>query len=331
VLLLNDYGMALAWRLYKDGVYPGNHLWGCVELAARGYDVVLPEPPGRSGIRGRVTLDWYPVLAAVRRLGRDDIVFCPHNVLVWTPLARLLRLARCAVVGMLFAREPLPFARGYAALVAHTPVAAAHARARHRGIRCEHLSWGMDLDFFHAQEWEPEWLLSCGKTFRDFAVLADALWDIPVPTRVIHPDPAALPAMPAPVRVESSGTLGEGIYAALSGHYYRYALATLLTIQPDPRNRHSIGLTNVLESMACARPVIATETSAMASEIRLEARGAGRYVAPGDAGSLRAALRRVRDDPEEARAQGLRGRELCEQFFHIDRFADDLHALFDSL
>jgi glycosyltransferase involved in cell wall biosynthesis len=137
--------------------------------------------------------------------------------------------------------------------------------------------------------------------------------------------------MPAPVGVESSGTLGEGIYAALSGHYYRYALATLLTIQPDPRNRHSIGLTNVLESMACARPVIATETSAMASEIRLEARGAGRYVAPGDAGSLRAALRRVRDDPEEARAQGLRGRELCEQFFHIDRFADDLHALFDSL
>jgi glycosyltransferase involved in cell wall biosynthesis len=331
IVFVGDYGQAAAWRLWKDGVYPGNHLWGCIELAAMGYEVLMLEPvPGR-GLRKRLKNDWFPTLAAVRDLKHDDIVYCSHNVLLWTPLLKALSLVKCRIVGLLYAREPLPLADRYDAIVAHTPFALQNASHKHPRVRCAHISWGMDLDFFGAYAYDPRWMLSCGKTFRDFPVLASAFAGCEVPVRLVHPRPDSLPDMPPSVQVESATDIGEGIYAPLVHHYYRYASATLLTITPDPTNRHCIGLTNVFESMACGRPVIATRTSAMTSEVDLADRRVGVFVDPADAGQVRAAAERLHRDRDESRVLGLNGRRLCEEYFNIDRYADDLHRLFEQL
>jgi glycosyltransferase involved in cell wall biosynthesis len=331
IVFVSDYGQAGAWRLWKDGVYPGNHLWGCIELAIMGYEVFLPEPALGHGLRKRLKNDWFPTLSAVRNLRHDDIVFCSHNVLVWTPLLKALSLVKCRIVGFLYAREPLPLAHRYDAIIAETPVALENAVHKYPRVRCQHISIGMDLDFFEAYPYEPRWMLSCGKTFRDFTVLADAFEDSDVPVTLLHPQPASLPDMPRSVQEVSAIEIGEGIYAPLVHHYYRYASATLISITPDPTNRHSVGLTNVFESMATGRPFIATRTSAMTSEIDLASQPIGAWVEPADAGQLRAAAERLHRDPEEGQVLGLNGRRLSEEYFNIDRYADDLHQLFEKL
>jgi glycosyltransferase involved in cell wall biosynthesis len=331
IVFVSDYGQAAAWRLWKDGVYPGNHLWGCIELAIMGYEVLLPETASGHGIRKRLKNDWFPTLAAVRELRRDDIVFCSHNVLLWSPLFKALSLVKCKIVGFLYGREPLPLANRYDAIIAETPVALENAAHKYPRVRSEHISIGMDLDFFEMYPHDPRWMLSCGKTFRDFAVLADAFTDSDVPVKLLHPEPSSLPDMPTSVEVVSVADIGEGIYAPLAHHFYRYASATLITMTPDPTNRHCIGLTNVFESMASGRPFIATRTSAMTSEIDLASQPIGIFVDPADAGQLRAAAERLHRDPEDGLSLGRNGRRLCEDYFNVDRYANDLHRLFEDL
>jgi glycosyltransferase involved in cell wall biosynthesis len=323
--------MARAFQLWKEGVYPGHHLWGCLELALMGYEVLIPEPATGGGIVKRLKNDWLPALVAIHRLKADDIVYCGHNILLWTPLFKALKTVKCKIVGLLFAREPLLFKNLYDGVIAHTPVARENFAANSRKIPCTHISWGMDLDFFNFYPYDPRWILSCGKTFRDFDVIAEASCNLATNVMIMHPSPNMVPSMPLNVKIESAGLLGEGIYAPLVHYYYRHSSATLLTLRSDPKQRHSIGLTNLFESMASGRPVIVTRTSALTSEIDVEKSGIGLYVNPGDAPSLRNAMMRLVGNPDEARGMGLRGRELCEQYYNIDRFANDLHGFFEKL
>lgn len=331
ILYVNSYGMAKAWRLWKEGVYPGNHLWGCIELAMMGYEVLIPEPASGKGVFKRLKNDWTPALIALHSLKSDDIVYCGHNILLWTPFLKALKAIKCKVVGLLFAREPLLFGSLYDGIIAHTPVAKEITAVRWPKVLCSHISWGMDMDFFTAYSYDPQWMLSCGKTFRDFNVIAEAFRGLSEDAVIIHPSPNTLSDMPTNVNVESARSIGEAVYVPLVHYYYRYSKATLLTLMSDPIQRHSMGLTNLFESMSCGRPVIVTRTSALTSEIDVEKSGIGLYVNPGDVSSLRTAVIRLTQNPEEAKEMGLRGRKLCEQYYNIDRFAQDLHLFFEKL
>lgn len=332
VVFICPYGQAQAWRMWKEGVFPGNHLWGCLELAIMGYEVILPEPVNFRGHRDRLAFDWYPVLRVIRELDQDDIVYCAHNLLLWTPLLKMLSLVKCHAVGLLYAREPIILPRQYSAIIAHTPEAQLSAKERFPEVRVKHISWGMDLDFFVHYPYEPLWALSCGKTFRDFDVIAGAFNEIDdLDLRLLHPKPTDLPQMPTSVHVESASAFGQDVYLHLAHDYYRGASATLVTTGPDPKNRHSVGLTNVLESMVCGRPVIATRTGVLQSEIDIEACGVGKFVEPGNAHQLASVVKALAESKEDAESYGLRGRLLCEQHFNIDRYASELHDLFEEL
>jgi hypothetical protein len=324
--------MALAYRLWAVGEYAGHHLWGCLELARAGYEVLLPEPPPDGSRFKRLLTDHHAARAA-RRLSRDDIVYCGHNVLLWTPLLKLVRAARCRTVGLLFAQEPMLLAKTYDAVIGMTPVAYDHAaRIAPRAARA-HLGWGVELATYPVHPYEPAFGLSCGKTYRDYEVVRRAFRDLPdVSLNLICPKSADLASMPPNVRVVTGGKSdGSVSYAELRDTYYRRAAFSLITITPDPTERRAIGFTNLLEAMALARPVIVTRTGALLREIDVEREGIGLYVEPGDADGLRAAVRRLVADPAEAAAMGLRGRALCERRYTIDRYARDLHALFSRL
>jgi hypothetical protein len=331
VLYVNSYGMALAYRLWAAGEYAGHHLWGCLELARTGYEILLPEPPP-DGSRFKRLLTDDRAARVARHLSRDDIVYCGHNVLLWTPLLKLVRQVRCRTVGLLFAQEPMLLAKTYDGVVGMTPAAYEHAgRIAPRAARA-HLGWGVELETYPVHPYEPAFGLSCGKTYRDYDVVRRAFTGLDVPLNLICPKTADLASMPPNVRVVTGGKSdGSVSYAELRDTYYRQAAFSLITIVPDPTERRAIGFTNLLEAMALARPVIMTRTGALLREIDVEREGIGLYVEPGDADSLRAAVRRIIDDPAEAAAMGARGRALCEARYRIGRYASDLHALFARL
>ena len=331
VLYVNSYGMAKAFRLWDKGVYPGHHLWGCLELALQGYEVLIPEPTKTTGLRKRFANDLKAAKIAFSHLSSNDVVYCGHNVLFWVPLLKAVKAIGCKVVGLLFAGEPLPFAAAYDGIVAHTPVAQTHAESLAPRTPCRHISWGIDLRFFHHYPYQPRFALSCGKTFRDFEVISQAWLKLSLPLTIVHPDPRSLHRMPEAVTLVSASGLGQEIYVPLIEEYYRYASVSLLTLMPDCSSRHAIGITNLFESMASGRPVIVSRTSALTSEIDIELAGVGMYVDPSDADSLRKAVLWLHSHPAEASEMGARGRQLCENHYNMRRFGHDLFSFLEEL
>jgi glycosyltransferase involved in cell wall biosynthesis len=82
----------------------------------------------------------------------------------------------------------------------------------------------------------------------------------------------------------------------------------------------------LIEAMSYARPVIASAAGGIVDIVR-DGRN-GLLLPPGDAPALTAAIERLMDDPERARAMGLAGREDVEADFSWDVIADRLAAIY---
>jgi starch synthase len=102
-------------------------------------------------------------------------------------------------------------------------------------------------------------------------------------------------------------------------------------LQNDPAEFTAVGFTELVEVLAMARPVIMTRTGALPTEIDVEKCGCGILVPPDNPQALADAIETLANDPARAEAMGLKGRELAERYYNIDRYANDLHKFFESL
>lgn len=336
VLYVNSYGMAPAWRSIQQGLYPGHHLWGCLELVQMGYEVAMPEEPHRATRFFNYRRQDFRLLRSVNNwLGRDGIVYSGHTILFWIPLLHQLQLRRGPIVSMFYARaENLPFSNSYRGLLALTPAGKSRAQSLAPRARVAQLGWGVDLSFFPELDYQPEWFLSCGKTRRDFATLAAAA--AAAPAAAIHVINSQLPAdirWPANVKRFTDRQLDWQTvsYQELFHNHYSGCAAALIVLQADPGERFAVGTTQILEAMALARPVIVTRTGALPGEIDVEQAGCGLFVPPNDPAALAAAIQYIAADPARAAAMGQAGRRLCEARYNIGRYARDLHEFFESL
>lgn len=90
------------------------------------------------------------------------------------------------------------------------------------------------------------------------------------------------------------------------------------------------GLPNVvLEAMACARPVVASDISAVGCAVNDGATGL--LVPPGDASALADALKRLADAPELRERLGRGGRERVERDYEVGRCTERLYQLLSSV
>lgn len=334
VFYLNSYGMAQGWRTLDDP-NPSQHLWGCIELARKGYEIAMPEEPVRGRFFNYRRQDLRHLAFIRNWLGKDGVVYSAHTILFWTPLLARLRILRCPVVTLLYAAgENLRFARGYAGVIAMTPAAERRARQLAPGSKIVHLGWGVDLPLYPSPTYDPKWFLCCGKTRRDFRTLIAAAGLHPAPIRIINtglsPD-ATWPANIEVLRSTQADNWEAVTFLDLVRTHYTGCAAALILLEPDPDERYAAGFTQLLEAMALGRPVIVTRTGAIAAEIDVEKEGCGLFVPPGDAKALAIAMRTISQDPARAEAMGQAGRRLCERRYDIERYAADLHAFFEKL
>jgi glycosyltransferase involved in cell wall biosynthesis len=91
-----------------------------------------------------------------------------------------------------------------------------------------------------------------------------------------------------------------------------------------PSYGEPFGMT-ALEAMACARPVVATNTGGLR---HLVPDGGGIKVAPGDAAALAAALRKLLVDPGLRRAMGEHNRRVVEERYAWGRVGDRLESVY---
>jgi glycosyltransferase involved in cell wall biosynthesis len=346
IAFMNNYDTLRHERQWREAPdrYPSHHLWGVPHLRRLGYAVeILPyaDDDTRRTFGGHVGLlgDSVQQRLVLRNRRSLDLVYSGHqNSALGLAAMRRLGLFDVPLVGVLhrsyapglksraFVRTVLA---GYDRLLVFSDGV---RRAIHAdfGLPLDRLSvidWGMDL---RAADWTPPdpasgagaFVLSVGKTFRDFPTMIAGHRATGVPLRAIGwssvDDPRG-ERLPPWIAVEGTAVPWPDL-----APLYRACLAVAIPVDPAraraPAN--TCGLTSLLDAMAFGRAVIMTRVNGQAVDV--EAEGIGLHVEPGDAEGWAAAVARLRDDPAATAAMGRRARRLAETRFNIDRFGRTL-------
>ncbi len=333
ILFVNSYGGRRLWESIKAGDAPPHHLWGCIDLVGLGYEVMIAEPLKHLDWRRGVFPHDLPLLRAMRHwLGADGILFCAHTLLYWIMLLKRLEIVKSKVVSLIYAGEELDFATGHDAILALTPAAFRNASRIAPRVRCINLGWGVDAEYFPKLAYDPKWHLSCGRTHRDFFVLADALRREELSCRIISPELPREIIWPGYAKTITGGQADDTVsYSVLLHEYYKNAAAGLVVLKKDELMKTAVGFTSTIECMAMARPSIVSRTGALPEAVDVEALGCGIFVDAGDSRQLAEAMKYIISNPSVAEEMGKRGRYYAETRYSISAFAAKLHDTFEHI
>jgi glycosyltransferase involved in cell wall biosynthesis len=337
VLLLNNYPMADAMRGWRDGAYPGHHLWGAAGLREHGFDVVIPPWAGipriAAFLKPRVPVEWGDCdqqLRAALRLDCDVIYSACQYASGLLARLRTRGLLRKPVVALvhhaLGTDEPT---RAFVAGHTRLPCLSGRVRDQLRGTfavpeeRARLLDWGPELRFYDALPDGPPdapgaLVVSAGKSFRDHDTLATAAAEEGIATLVVGTAPARAPASPF-VRVNA---VGEGCPNVPYPEVLRLCRAARVLAIPLLDTSGLAGLTSLLDALALGKPVVMTRNPWV--DLDVAAEGIGLWVDPGDVAGWRRALRELSSDEARCREMGARARALAEKRYNLDAFTAQL-------
>ena len=187
-----------------------------------------------------------------------------------------------------------------------------------------YLPFGVDADFFkpgdQSTDFEEDLVVSVGNDRdRDFPTLVKA-------AGIVN---RRSPRMRLELATRQPVILPEGL-----GHRHndlthrellrKYQHCAVVAVPTRP-NLHVSGITAILEAMACAKPVVATDTPGIREYVQNHENGI--IVPPGDPEKMARAISGILDDPERGRELGLRGRRVVESNFNTRGMAERLAAL----
>jgi len=332
-------------------------LFGLDELASSGFSVGHNLDPSqcRSGpartsawacdrivrLAGGYSGDFAGVLACRSALSRADAVFSTDDT-VGIPAA-LLHHARLVGTPIVYAAIGLPerlerlrsgLARhAFRSAFRHVHAVVAYGAGEADALRAwlgpggpevRHVPFGVDTGYFGPDPSErPDVdVVSMGMDpRRDFGLLLELArrqprWSFRVVAS--HGLAGALADAPANVQVELDIP-----FAAVRDRLRRGRVVVL----PVLENSYTGATTTLLQAMACGKPVVVSETAAIARGYELEDGVNCRLVPPGDAGALERAVASLLADRYLAAALGLRARETAERSLGWDRFTDTVREL----
>ncbi len=299
VYFANNYPVRVALQAWREGTYPGQHLWGTMALEAAGYEVVYSHFGGQQSALERVSR-W--MRGRVGNLAQEAEALRSHADVLYVADPRSLHL--------------LPQRRFVAPIVAivHPTVPSEHrltykAVGRYREVLCHSrhvyeevlripgrsasntslLPWGPDLLFpGYATYEDGGFVVAVGKTGRDYPVLREATQREGIPLRV-H---------------EGS----QRPYVELLPDLQHAAVIAIPLQDPFAMN----GLTELNDALALRKPVVMTR-SPTALDVDIEAIGCGIWVDVGDVDGWRRALSQLMSDAALRERMGAAGRQFAEQ------------------
>ena len=349
VCALNNYSLEQMWERARSGAMPSQHVWGVDALAARGHVVQFApfHEPGdgnrleRLGRRARGLLGHLDQEAyALPRLRRLDAVYCADQM---------------GLSGLAMIRAVLPRARFIS--VVHHPVGHAARRAalaRHDALVClspaiqaeleralsptrtrpriVHLPWGPDLASpLYRPAGDANGVVSVGKSNRDLGTLTQALARTGAPGVVYDLDRRLRETPNDGVRLVHPGE-SAGVDPNSPGGYLparaiaETAAASIVAIPVLDPGRLT-GLTEAVDALAMAKPIVATRSPYFPFDI--EAIGCGIWVDPGDLDGWVRALAQLAGDPGARAEMGAAGRRFAEREWNYDAFCRGLSELIE--
>jgi glycosyltransferase involved in cell wall biosynthesis len=194
--------------------------------------------------------------------------------------------------------------------------------------RAQFISDKVDHQFFlpAGELTSGAYVLSVGREQRDYETLIEAVRPLRIPC-VIVPGSTwsrrTLPALSLPGHVE----LRHGLtYPELRALYHG---ARVVVVPVRPATDYAAGVNGVLEAMACARPVIVSDTPGLSGYVTDGVDG--RHVRPGDAVALRSAIEELWEDGARAEQLAVAGRRTVERERTIEHFVARVSDTIDAV
>lgn len=337
VLLVNNYDMEVQQAGWQSGQNGSHHLWGLVELEQHGFSTaILPyrRVGWLSDLRPQRWGDGDQELRVLARWNYDILYAAASPPVMGLCFLRALGLFPKPIVCLIHhplpgGRQPALYVRGMDRIICLSRYVAAQTIDcfPEAASKVQVLQWGWDLSFQPSCPPGGSYILSVGKTLRDYDTLCQALREVPVSAKIIASADSA-PKVELPPNVElHTGGYASNIYRESELRpYYEGALAVAV---PLANVKMLTGLTSLLEAMACGKPVVVTRNCCL--DIDVEGLGCGLWAEPEDAQSWVRALRFLLEHPREAKEMGERGRSICESSYNITRFGQQLASVMNSL
>jgi glycosyltransferase involved in cell wall biosynthesis len=169
--------------------------------------------------------------------------------------------------------------------------------------------FGVDPDFWHPREGSREGVIVVGNDrHRDHPTAIRAAQGASARLTMVTSIPVPVPQVP---------------YYSHRELRQAYADHAVVAVATTPNN-HASGVTNLLEAMACGRPVVATRGGGLEHYVTPQT---GILVDPGDDAAMAEAIRSLLADPARAAAMGAAGRAAVETQFCTSRMSADLAQL----
>ena len=357
VLFINNYPMDQAWEAWKNGEYPGNHLWGITDLSKYGIDVdILPHQKYAilNKIGRRLKLGDYLdqqlriFLKILLNWHQYDLIYsaCETNTF-FLALMRYLGIFRRPIVAIMHCplRNSLKhriFIKGHDRLLCLTSRIKRRLAEEFDQIedKLELLEWAVDLSFYqdqaksHALRSEDSFIISAGKTNRDYNTIAKAFSEINYPLRIYCSETSALSishlTSNVHVRYEKSTETPLPFKELLVEYKAAYAVAIPLELPQEYADFIPlIGLTSLLEAMVMGKAVVITRNMELGIDVEKE--GVGIWVEPGDVEGWRQAVGQLLTHPQETLEMGRRGYDLCKSRYDSEIFSSRLAKTLKSV
>ncbi|MEQ8970044.1 MAG: glycosyltransferase family 4 protein [Coleofasciculus sp. C1-SOL-03] len=359
ILFISSAAMDEAWQKWEQHNYPGHRLFGATELPKYGIDIdILPHEKYTKlkQISNQIKIlgDLDQQLRILFQQSDYDLVYSGHdiNIALLTFLRRfgLYRKPIVAIMHRSFKHNLWSriyvdlFIKGKDRLICLSSV----IRDRLRdwfGIpesKLVVLELGVDLAFYDLKQKDvqveqnlspdnqSQFILSLGKTYRDYNTLIQAFAHIHYPLKIYCSANSASTVANIPANVKlnydptdpaNSAVLS---FEQLVNEYTKaYAVAIPLDIPPERTDSVTLtGCMSLIEAMAMGKAVVMTRNRQFSLDVEKE--GIGIYVEPGDARGWQKAISYLLDNPQETQEMGQRGRRLCETQYNLDYFGSKL-------
>ncbi len=345
---LNNYPIQKMWELARTRSIPRQHVWGVDALLRAGHVVEFApfHEPGERNLLDRLSTRARRLLGhldqeayAIGRMRRTDVLYCADQT---------------GLAGIALTRRVLPRTRLVSVVhhPIHNPVRQA-AAARHDILVClsaaladglerdlsrrratiTQLPWGPDLACpLYQPQGEGNGVVSAGKSNRDLPTIAQALARTGA-AGVVYDLERQIPAPPsAAVRLVHPGGTGgvdpDSPGGYLAGHVISDIAAAAVVAVPVHDPERLTGLTEVVDALALAKPIVATRSPYFPFDI--EAIGCGIWIEPADVEGWTGAIARLMSDADTRREMGDAGRRFAEREWNYETFCAGLTELVGS-
>jgi glycosyltransferase involved in cell wall biosynthesis len=344
VLFANNYDMARARAGWRVGTYPSHHLFGTAELGAL-FDVV-DLPYGDEDLWGRITRrtrgrlgDVGQQVAAVRRR-------CSGSVVYGAAAHELRSLAALRAAGLF----PDPIVGVFHGVPSHGPFSRSvlhgfdWAIAMSQYTRQRLLSAGMPPERITVPGWGPDLafpgfepvgvvardapVVATGKTGRDMPTLLEALRATGLPGRIYCDRMELEGRVRIPTHVEllpssapNSSPSGPLTYAHTLADLRSAAVVAIPLLELQPLH----GLTEVVDALACGRPMILTRAPYF--DFDIEEIGCGWWVERGDVSGWSERLSTAMADRDRLDEMGRAGRTWAGEHLNARLFGEGVRRV----